>query len=154
MATENALWDTLRRRMKGWWVPQRFEDKLSYGIPDVGFVLKGAGPYGFIELKRVKEFPKRPTTVIRIPHPEHWKIQQAWIRRVGRLTGRVFLLLQVAKTYFLFDWRETQLVGELPKDRLYELSLGYWENSINRAELYELLSGAYWYSERSKQCAD
>jgi len=141
MATEKALWDTLRKGMQGRWVAQRFEDKLSYGIPDVGFVLKEGGPYGFIELKRIRAFPKRGATPVRIPHTNHWKIQQAWIERVGGLTNAVFLLLQVDRDYFLFDWNAAQVVGQLCKQDLITASVGYWPGRMNYDELYAKLRG-------------
>jgi len=146
MANERALWKALQRGMKGTWVPQRFEDKLSLGIPDVGFVLLGGGPYGFIELKRVQEYPKRETTPVRIPHKQHWKIQQAWIRRVGRLTGRVFLLLQVERDYYLFDWYAAQVVGDVTKAGLLDLAIGHWKHRMNYEELYQLLLETYWHT--------
>ncbi len=139
MATENALWKTLRSGMKGTWIAQRFEDKLSYGIPDVGFVLTEGGQYGFIELKREAAFPKRGKTPVRISHPQHWKIQQAWANRVGSRCGRVFLLLQVAKEYFLFDWKAMQFVGSVPRADLYGLALKWWTPYMDYCSLHKCL---------------
>ena len=139
MANENALWKTVQRNMRGRWKAQRLEDKLSYGIPDVGFVMMEGGNFGFMELKRIPEYPKREATPIRVPHRMHWKIQQAWIHSFGKRTGKVFLLFQVEKDYYLFDWRAVSLVGELTKANMISYSLHCWSHSINYNEFCEFI---------------
>jgi len=137
MANENAFWATLRKKMQGRWRAQRFEDKLSEGIPDHCFAFRGMSGIGFIELKRLTAWPVRETTIVRIPH--YTPLQRAWIRRFGEFSGRVFLFLQVDREYLLFDWKGAQKVGEVTRQELCMLAAGWWARSINADELQEIL---------------
>lgn len=125
--------------MRGRWIAQRFEDRFSYGIPDVGFVMRKGGGWGFLELKRIPAWPKRESTPVAIPHKKHWQIQQAWAERIGRLTGRVFLLLQVERAYFIFTWQQMQEVGKLTANGLLVHAEACWANKMDYTELEVIL---------------
>lgn len=75
------------------------ENSAMPGTPDVYFL------HGWIELKEVDDWPKRPTTPLRLPH--FTKHQRAWIRRHVHRGGTVFVLLKVGKKeWFLIDGLE------------------------------------------------
>lgn len=114
---ESSLWQTLNRNLAGFGWVFRIENSVMRGVPDVHYAITsptGASATGWIELKVVNKFPTRGGPV-RIRH--FTDAQRAWLQRYGTAGGNAFLLLQVAipKTYFLFDFRIAQAVGDLPE---------------------------------------
>jgi hypothetical protein len=135
MGSEAALWNTLRKGMQGRWRAQRFEDKLSEGIPDLCYALKGVHGLGFLELKYLPAFPKRDSTIVRIPHPKRWKLQRAWMMRMGDWSGRVGCLIQVGREYFLFDWSGIAYIGAVSELGFRSQATCTWQRSIDFDEL-------------------
>ena len=84
------------------------ENPVYPGTPDVNYI------EGWIELKSLDKFPKRlETTKIKISH--YTKQQRAWILKRHLKGGAVFLFLQVATEFFLFDGHyAAKHVGRVP----------------------------------------
>lgn len=88
----------------------RIENMVGSGMPDVTYCVRGAE--GFIELKQIKEWPKRPETVVAIEH--YTSQQRIWARQRIAAGGRVWLMLEVVRprpTYLVFssDWSRIHL---------------------------------------------
>jgi len=147
MGIERNLWKKVREGMAPFWFAQRIETGTSPGVPDVWFVIKDGpsprpyvpGASGWIELKALAAWPKRVGTVVRIPglKPE----QKAWIARAGRLTYRVYLLLQVGSgrsaDVLLYDWAAVEALGTLTKPEMLEKVIARW---VGRPVDYEDLA--------------
>jgi len=166
MGSERALWHCVRKGMAPYWIAQRIEDRFAEGVPDLFFALRrplrplpengrGSEPdsslgesepllnswrggQGWIELKYRASWPKRESTPVRIPGFS--VVQRAWIKRMGSVTGSVFLLAQIARDYLLFDWAVAQCVGDHNRADLMELVIARWEGSVDFADLAWRLS--------------
>jgi len=145
MGIERNLWKKVREGMAPFWFAQRIETRTSPGVPDVWFVIKTCGVTGWLELKAMAAWPKRAGTVVRLPglKPE----QKAWIARVGRLTDRVYLLLQVGSgrsaDVLLYDWAAVEALGTLTKPEMLEKVIARWVGRpVNYADLARLLAPA------------
>lgn len=144
MGSESSLWKTLNNNMgkrgKDYWEPCRVENPAEPGTPDVYVTIKDVGRFSmnWIELKHTHSWPKRSTTVLKIDHftPQ----QKGWIRRHTRAGARVWLIIQVARDYFLFQGLDCLLVGELTKEGYYKKCYRSWKNRIDYLELKECLS--------------
>lgn len=77
---EQKLWDQLRNVMVGRWRANRIESRLEQGVPDVYFGIS-RDLHGWIELKVLPEYPKKPTTLIEIPHYTSWQANWHWTHR-------------------------------------------------------------------------
>jgi len=98
---EKSLWGYLRRGMKGrWGHVNRHEDLLGIGIADVSYYHRGNS---WIELKEVKELPKRETTGINLGqwHKNSGAQRHFLIKRKGWLLIRVNY---PHRCYALFNW--------------------------------------------------
>jgi hypothetical protein len=91
---ESRMWQTLRPLLEEL-DPIRVENLSSVGTPDVNYV------GGWIELKCLRAWPKKPETIVRVDHftPE----QRAWILRRCRAGGKVFVILRVANDWLMFE---------------------------------------------------
>jgi len=69
------------------------ENSVHAGTPDVAF----AG--GWIELKRLEAWPKRPTTIVK---PGLSPKQRQWLARHAKAGGQGFVLLRVGAAWLLF----------------------------------------------------
>jgi len=143
MGIERNLWKKVREGMAPYWFAQRIETGTAPGVPDVWFVIKTCGVTGWLELKAMAAWPKRAGTVVRLPglKPE----QKAWIARAGRLTYRVYLLLQVgagrSAEVLLFDWAAVEALGTLTKPEMLEKVITRWVGRpVNYEDLAQLLS--------------
>lgn len=136
--SEASFWDTLRKGMRDKWIIQRHEDAFSEGIPDLSYDIPGMKGSGWIELKYLKSFPKRESTVVKIPH--YSIMQRNWIKQHGRINNRVYLFVQVNREYFLFNWlTAAQSVGlALTKEEFYE-GCFYWQRNVDFNELRDIL---------------
>lgn len=116
---------------------QRIEDKLTLGIPDVHFCYEGKT--GWIELKVLKDYPKKVNTPIKINHlTPH---QKQWHKNYTKSLGKSFVLLKVNKDAFLFDGNNLGCLTDSTIMGLkYVLSKKYWENKINYDELLLLIT--------------
>jgi hypothetical protein len=104
------------------------ENSAYPGTPDVNFV------EGWLELKQLEEWPKRPDTPVTI---EHFTAQQrVWLIRRWRKRGNAFLLLRVGQEWFLFDGETAAThVGKVNRIELIRLSLEYWPRGLKGKEL-------------------
>lgn len=148
VGSEASLWTTVSKNMKGEWEIQRVENSVGPGTPDVYYTMN-SGTMGWLENKHAHEWPKRPSTALRLDHftPQ----QRSFLRRHGKLKANVWILLQVESDYFLLDYQEAQNIGgeywdkkfsEKPwtkQDYLDNCSY-HWYPRINYQELIFVLS--------------
>lgn len=108
------------------------ENGVGVGTPDVNYA------EGWIELKWVRSWPKRPDTPVVLEH--FTREQRRWIDRRSRAGGKVFVLLKVGRDWFLFRGMDAaRQLGELPRAGLEALALRRWSGGLNDAELIEVL---------------
>ncbi len=120
------------------WDPYSVESPCSGGIPDVNFI------HGWVELKCVKEWPKRGGP-LRIPHftPQ----QRVWMRKRWRAYGEeigygVWMLLQVDSDYLWFDGDTASfIVGNVDKRKLIESAVAHWDRFPTAEQLTEVVIG-------------
>jgi hypothetical protein len=117
---------------KFWLEATRHEDKLQLGIADVSYVSRQR-QHGWIELKKLAEWPKRESTIVRIDH--YTSEQRIWLKDKGKVGGFTFLFLQVGRDYMLFDWQQAQQVGQVPKGDLVAGCRKYWQKRIDWDQL-------------------
>jgi hypothetical protein len=118
---ESAFWRSIRKKFledlrdlrKDF---KRIENNVSSGTPDVNYCIEGEE--GWIELKHAKEWPKRGGP-LKLKHftPE----QRLWIHTRQKAGGKAFVLLKVAKDYFLF-WDCDGVGQNLNREELIQLS--------------------------------
>lgn len=134
---ESDLWAYLRKGMIAKWHVSRIESSAGNGIPDVSFGLPNKN--GWIELKYIKEWPKRPATKVKLPlRPE----QKHWIRNRGAISGNVWVLCRVQNDFFLFDHQGCDVLCEgVVQEEWFIMCEAHWVNRINFNELYEILCG-------------
>jgi len=101
---ETGLWRYVNRGMHGFWHATRIESSAGNGVPDISFGVSspegGLGLNGFIELKFIKDWPKREDTPLVLPlRPE----QKLWIETRGSIAGNVWVLCRVENDFFLFN---------------------------------------------------
>ena len=103
------------------------------GTPDVNYI------GGWLELKWLRRWPKRPETPVVI---EHWTTeQQVWITRRAHRGGQVHVLLQVGREYLLLGAKMAAVeLGSAPRGRLVAAAERYWEGGMNWVELREHLA--------------
>lgn len=108
------------------------ENPVYPGTPDVNYI------EGWVELKWLRQWPINPETPVLIEH--YTQVQRIWIYRRYLAGGNVFLLLQVQKTWLLFDgWVAYKFVGKVNRKLLYELSTHIWEDGLSDHGLVEVL---------------
>lgn len=143
MAGEQNLWNTLKRHaMKdaSWAHFNRHEDSAGVGIADVSFVIKpglGRSVRGWIELKHIREWPKRPTTTLKLKHFK--QEQRNWLRKQGSLGGHTWLLLQVDRDYLLFHWKVFDLLGQANQASLKHAVTMWCTNRLDYPQLISIL---------------
>lgn len=145
------MWVNVRKKMvpRYWSEATRHEDAYQRGIADVSFVQKdvsiacGNGTYierplhGWIELKFKGMAPVRISTVCKIPH--YTDEQRHWLRDKGNAGGMTFLLLQLGRSFLLFDHISCQTVGLVTSRELYNLA--FWESDgLNARGLWEAIN--------------
>jgi hypothetical protein len=108
------------------------ENPLRAGIPDVAYI------NGWIELKYLKAWPKRPETPVRIHH--FTKQQRIWLRRHCQLGGNSFLLIQCKREWLLFDglYASTD-VGNVCLAELKQNTKWYSDGGLKPRELQNVL---------------
>ena len=105
--------------------PPGRENTAAWGVPgDVAFAARGV--QGWIELKTIKAWPKRPDTPVKVKHftPQ----QRVWLHKSGQMGGspRLFLVERSAGIGFWFNHWRAQDVGQLTKSQLYATCLRVW----------------------------
>jgi hypothetical protein len=104
------------------------ENPACPGTQDVNFA------EGWVELKWLREWPKRADTIVEIDHftPQQ-RIRQM---RRSRAKGNTWLLLQVRQEWLLFDGEVARLhVGKATRAQLIELAHRYWPAGLDDDEL-------------------
>lgn len=118
MGSENALNKKLNEAChKYQHIYQRFEDKLTGGIPDR--LIEVNGQCVWVEGKQVDDFPKRENTVV-LQEKDFRKDQQMFLLGWGAKTNRAFLLTQVKRTYYLHGWMEVARMHFMGKKEFVE----------------------------------
>ena len=108
------------------------ESRVRAGVPDVAYI------NGWIELKWLRDWPKRVDTIVRIHH--YTQQQRIWLRRHWELGGNSWLLLQVKREWLLFDGPTAYMhVGNLDRLDLTNHAMRYWDNGLKPVELREFL---------------
>jgi len=94
---------------------------------------------GDIELKYLKEWPKRADTIVKIDH--YTQEQRMWMFKRAMALGDVFLFVKIKDEYFLFSaFAAFELVGKkLSRDGFYCRNRIRWEKKINFEELRDFL---------------
>lgn len=116
--SENAATTTLRTYLKalGEHV-QRFEDKLTPGVPDTGSTV--GGRYVFLEGKFLKELPARDKTLIRFGSKDEPRLahQRNWLTAHRKAGGLAYWWVRVRDGgWYLFPDKFNWLVDGVPKD--------------------------------------
>jgi len=103
------------------------ENPCLPGTADVNYV------EGWIELKWLRAWPKRPETVV---HIEHYTQEQRLWSVARRLAGGTsWLLLQCKREWLLFDSGvAAKHLNAVPRSDLYELADKVWTNGLNVQE--------------------
>lgn len=110
------------------------ENRVGPGTPDVNFV------EGWVELKWLRSWPKRPETPVALDHPLEVE-QRAWIRRRRKRGGNVWVLLQCGREWLLFDGLvAADFLGTSTRAELYRHAKKWWAKGLDRRELIEALN--------------
>ena len=102
MTSESDFWSVVRRNLSPYGRLVRLESGLTEsGIPDVAYCFLGSA--GWLELKSVAAWPKRPATPLRIDHLtlEQVLFLETWTRHPSR--GQAHGLFRVDRDYLLLD---------------------------------------------------
>lgn len=146
--SEKNLWVNVRKKMIPQYWPEatRHEDAYQRGIADVSFVQNYIHPvddrvrvplHGWMELKHKGMAPIRQKTICRIDH--YTDEQRNWLRDKGDAGGMTFLLLQLGRTFMLFDHVQCQEVGRVTSSELIDLSC--WNNDgLSARGLWEAIN--------------
>lgn len=118
--------------------PIRVENDLGTGTPDVNYV------FGWVELKYLRNWPKRSTTKVRLDH--YTPQQRAWAIKRSAFQGKVYFLLRVCESeWILYEGsRAAMLVGTLTRDELVKKADAYWTRLPTSEELKKIfIPGAF-----------
>jgi len=108
------------------------ESPMQPGIPDMNYV------GGWIELKWLKEWPKRPETMVAMDH--FTREQRVWLRRRARAGGVVWVMLQVGREWMLFQGdHAARYLGVVPYEGLKKLATLYFSDGLDGKALLALL---------------
>jgi len=93
------------------------ENPCLPGTPDINCTL------GWIECKKMRAWPKRPGTIVRLDHsltPQ----QRIWLNRRCKKGGRAYVLVQVERDFLLL-WGTTaaEQLERLPKAELIDVAI-------------------------------
>lgn len=134
MTSERGLWHTLRREMSCFGELRRIENRVDLGTPDVVYCLQSY--CGFLELKELDVWPKRWLTIDCLT-----KEQVLWLRAWERAGGTAHLLVQVERSYLLFDPDAANLIytRSLPSASAREVAKVYGEGCLPTRELLRFL---------------
>ena len=130
----------------------RIENKIApFGVPDVNYCFlnhEGGRGEGWIELKEVPRWPKKPETIIKVDH--YTKDQQNWARARIAVGGTVWLLLKVGRSDWLLFWGTDAIgvVGEVNKEGLYAAATVYWSTAPKKHDLLGKLTNPPGWSKR------
>lgn len=108
------------------------ENPAKPGTPDVNYV------EGWIELKWLRSWPKRPETVVTI---DHYTIQQKlWAYKRRKAGGQCWFLLQCHKEWLLLDGAVAAFtVNRATRAQLVEAAVAYFPAGLVAADLVDYL---------------
>lgn len=142
--SEKNMWRNVRKKMVPhfWNEATRHEDAYQRGIADVSFVQPGIincskcpdAIHGWMELKFRGMAPIRTKTICKIPH--YTDDQRIWLKQKGDAGGMTFLLLQLGRSFLLFDHETCQDVGRITSLELYDLANWVSFDGLNGSSLY------------------
>ena len=141
---ESDFWKFLRDKMTGYWTAERVENILTAGTPDVSYGVPSH--QGWIELKYMRQFPKRDTTKVKI---KHWEpIQKQWIVKRGMVSGNCWMMIRVEDEIFLFSYDQTYLVEEWTKREWRMNCSGYWTaGAFDPMAFFKLLEAGCYHNK-------
>lgn len=129
--SERTQWKTVRQALRGLH-PIRVENPALPGTPDVNFI------EGWIELKWRRTWPARSDTVVEFDH--FTPRQRAWLTERAHNGGRVWVLVQIARDWLLFDGAVgAAFVGRAAREDLEKAAEKVWRNGLDKAELRAIL---------------
>ena len=135
MGKESNLWRYIKGGMRKMWHATRHEDGEP-GTPDVSYGAEGVN--GWIELKVLDSWPKRPDTVVQFKHLTPW--QTRWLQTRGDHGGHCFLFVRIESEYLIFKWENVHLLGTLNERELKAFAIRVWTGSVNFGELRDMLT--------------
>jgi len=152
--SEKTLWINLRKKMipQYWSEATRHEDAYQRGIADVSFVQRDkglslnectlpslvTGRHGFVELKFRGMAPIRQSTACKIPH--YTDDQRKWLMSKGKAGGMTFLLLQLGRSFMLFDHVTCQDVGLITTKQLRDTANWISNDGLDARGLWEAIN--------------
>jgi hypothetical protein len=135
--SEQNLTTYLRKGLKPFGHLQRHEDGSSSGIPDISYGIRGTS--GWIEAKYKREWPKGELTTVKFNH--FTSEQRLWLRLRGRESGRCWVVVQVEREWFLFDWRwAVGRLGKAPRVEMLREAVAHWSGHVDWGRLAHLLT--------------
>ena len=133
---ESGVWQYLRKNLSAHAHLTRIESSAGNGVPDVSIGIPGKNVW--MELKYVREWPKRITTKVKLPLRNEQKL---WIKVRGHLSGDVWVLIRIENSFFLLDWE--QVIEACNGWVLFEWidkSTKNWDGKIDFDELISTLN--------------
>lgn len=107
------------------------ENGVGVGTPDVAY----AG--GWLELKSIDAWPKKPDTPLRVPHFS--PAQKVWITKHRLAGGVVDVLLKVEQDWLLIDGQmAVDILGVAPREALIFHAVRHWPDGIDKSLISEL----------------
>ena len=110
------------------------ENRVGPGTPDVNYA------EGWIELKWMRRWPENcDESPVLLPH--YTQQQRVWHKLRWRKGGHVYVLLQVAREWLLFDGDiAAEHVGRVNRQELITFARHYWPKGLNKTELIRCLT--------------
>lgn len=144
MSNETTFRRYLAKGLKPFGHIVQVENDMSDGQPDTNYCLSGSA--GDIELKYIREWPKRSSTIVK---PSCYTVdQRKWIFKRTMALGSVFLFVKVVNDYFLFaPYVAVELVGKtLNQSEFRSHCHKSWKGRLDFEELKDVLKS--WESFR------
>ncbi|MCP4900928.1 MAG: hypothetical protein GY906_28505 [bacterium] len=108
------------------------ENPCLPGTPDVNF------SEGWIELKWLRAWPKRASTIVKLPH--YTKEQRIWAFKRRKIGGQAWFLLQVRREWLLLDAAVAGLiVNYATRQELISHATAYFASGLPEEDLILLL---------------
>jgi len=105
------------------------ENRCGPGTPDVNYI------GGWMELKWLREWPKRPETPVKLDHDLEPQ-QRAWLRRRRNRGGVAIVMLQCRREWLLFDGIvASDVIGLATRQGLIDAAIRYWPDGLVAEEL-------------------
>src|ERR1044072_6780172 len=104
------------------------ENMLEAGTPDV-WIAPGAA-----ELKGVRSWPARDTTIVRLDH--YTDVQREWLLDRWNAGGGAWLVLRCKHEWLCWEAPEAQRVGFLTRHQLIETARPYADKKPAAAQLW------------------